>query len=82
MLVSADSPNSGWYDNNRYFVDLAYLKSIQTSIALSKYRHYSCMRESLEGICDRLENSNDPKFYTLFCEAKSAAARLEAVEYT
>ena len=40
------------------------------------------MRESLEGIRERLEDSNDPNFYPLFCEAKSAAARLEAVEYT
>ena len=58
------------------------VKSIQTSIELSKCRHCGCMRESLEGIRDRLEDSNDPRFYPLFCEAKAAAQRLEAVEYT
>ena len=49
---------------------------------MSKCRHCGCMRESLEGIRDRLEDSNDPQFYPLFCEAKAAAERLEAVEYT
>ena len=58
------------------------IQSIQTSIELSKCRHCGCMRESLEGIRDRLENSNDPRFYPLFCETKAAAERLEAVEYT
>ena len=58
------------------------IQSIQTSIELSKCRHCGCMRESLEGIRDRLEGSNDPQFYPLFCEAKAAAERLEAVEYT
>lgn len=58
------------------------IKSIQTSIELNKCRHCGCMRESLEGIRDRLEDSSDLQFYPLFCEAKSAAERLEAVEYT
>ena len=58
------------------------INSICTSIELSKCRHCGCMRESLEGIRDRLEDSNDPQFYPLFCEAKAAAERLEAVEYT
>ena len=58
------------------------IKSIQTSIELNKCRHCGCMRESLEGIRDRLENTDDPRFYPLFCEAKAAASRLEAVEYT
>ena len=58
------------------------IKSIQTSIELNKCRHCGCMRESLEGICQRLENTEDAKFYPLFCEAKAAAGRLEAVEYT
>lgn len=57
------------------------IKSIQTSIELNKCRHCGCMRESLEGIRDRLENCNDAQFYSLFCEAKSAAERLEGTEY-
>ena len=58
------------------------ITSIQTSIELNKCRHCGCMRESLEGICDRLESTTDAQFYPLFYEAKAAAARLEAVEYT
>ena len=57
------------------------IRSIQTSIELNKCRHCGCMRESLEGIRDKLEDCNEPQFYTLFCEAKSAAERLEEVEY-
>ena len=58
------------------------IKSIQTAIELNKCRHCGCMRESIEGMCERLENSNEPQFYPLFCEAKSAFERLETVEYT
>ena len=55
---------------------------INTSLGLSKCRHCGCMRESIEGICERLEGCSDPAFYSLFCLAKEAYARLETVEYT
>ncbi len=58
------------------------VQNIQTSIELSKCRHCGCMRESLEEIRDRLEGSEDPQFYPLFCAAGEAFARLEAVEYS
>ena len=56
--------------------------AIQTSLELQKCRHCGCMRESLEQICDRLNECNDAEFYPLFCTAKEAFGRLEAVEYT
>ena len=58
------------------------IQNIQTAIELKKCRHCGCMRESIEGICERLEDSNDPQFFPLFCTAKAAAERLEEVEYT
>ena len=58
------------------------IKSIQTAIELKKCRHCGCMRETIEGICERLEGTADAQFYPLFCEAKTASERLEEVEYT
>lgn len=58
------------------------VQSIQTSIELSKCRRCGCMRESLEEIRERLEGSDDPQFYPLFCAAGEAWQKLEKVEYS
>ncbi len=58
------------------------IQFIQTSIELGKCRHCGCMRESLQEIKERLEESNDPQFYPLFTTASLAYDKLEDVQYS
>ena len=59
----------------------ALIQTIKTAIELNKCRHCGCMRESLEEIKERLEGTDDPQFYPLFCEVGIACEKLENVEY-